>query len=108
MSWLRLDDGFASHPKIAQLTDREFRIWLRVLCYCARHEDPSVDSVTVGEVPGFTQRFATKLEVLSLLDRVGNHHEIHDWMLFQPRDKTGVDRQARFRARRLEQAKEAG
>ena len=30
MSWLRIDDGFAAHPKIAALSDKDLRVWLRV------------------------------------------------------------------------------
>lgn len=37
MSWVRLDDGFADHPKIAALDDRAFRIHIWALCYSARH-----------------------------------------------------------------------
>jgi hypothetical protein len=35
MSWVRLDDGFADHPKIAELDDRAFRIHVWALCDCA-------------------------------------------------------------------------
>jgi hypothetical protein len=107
MSWLRLDDGFAEHPKIASLTDRELRIWMRTLCYCARQQDPSIDSLAIKEVRGLTPTLVSKLEGLSLLDRVGITHEIHDWIAYQPKDKTGAERQARYRARRHGQATSA-
>src|SRR4051794_24106180 len=35
MAWLRLDDGFAGRPAIVNLTDREFRLFIRLLCHCA-------------------------------------------------------------------------
>jgi hypothetical protein len=37
MSWLRIDDGFAENPKIADLADRTFRLHVVALCYCARN-----------------------------------------------------------------------
>lgn len=123
MSWVRLDDGFAEHPKIVSLTDREFRLWVALLCYCARQEDPTVDRLTARAVRGLTPRLIAKLESIGLLDLVENRpendptfdsvsltkttkntYEIHDWIHYQPKDKTGAERQARYRSRRLEQA----
>lgn len=100
MAWLRIDDGFAVHPKIAALTDRELRVWLRLLCYCSRHSDPSVDAVTKQEVVGLTSAAIRKFAELELLDPAGTDYEVHDWALYQPKDLTGAERQARWRSRR--------
>jgi hypothetical protein len=45
MSWLRIDDGFAEHPKIADLSDAAFRTHVSALCYSARN-------LTDGHLPG--------------------------------------------------------
>ena len=37
MSWLKIDDGFAEHPKVSELTDRAFRLHMAALCFCARN-----------------------------------------------------------------------
>lgn len=37
MSWLKIDDGFAEHPKLSDLSDRSFRLHVAALCYCARN-----------------------------------------------------------------------
>jgi hypothetical protein len=95
-----LDDGFASNAKIAALSDRELRVWLRVLCHCAKAQDPTVDKITRQEVPGLTTTVVRKLVDLELLDDVGGDHEVHDWACYQPKDLTGAERQARWRARR--------
>lgn len=99
MSWLRMDDRFASHPKIAQLSDKEFRIWVRTLCFCAMYQDPTVDKVALSEVPGLTRKTVARFTEFGLLDEVGESLEIHDWAVFQPKDMTGADRQAKWRAR---------
>jgi len=44
VTWDRLDDGAADHPKEVGLSDRAFRAWIQSLCYCARH-------LTDGVVP---------------------------------------------------------
>jgi len=36
MAWVRLDDDFTDNAKIAGLSDRDFRGWIRLLCYCGR------------------------------------------------------------------------
>lgn len=37
MSWLKLDDGFASHPRVAALSDAAFRLHVAGMAYCAQH-----------------------------------------------------------------------
>lgn len=100
MSWLRIDDGFAFHPKIGKLSDRNFRVWMRVLCHCSRYEDPTVDEATIGEVKGLTEATVARFAEVGLLDKSGHSFEIHDWAKYQPKDSTGAERQAKWRARR--------
>src|SRR6185312_12876184 len=35
-SWVRLDDAAPDHPKVIDLEDAPFAMWVRGLCYCAR------------------------------------------------------------------------
>jgi hypothetical protein len=100
MAWLRLDDGYTSNSKIAQLGNAEFRVWLRLLCHCARSHDPSVDAAARNEVVGLTRKAVQRFADLGLLDVVGDNHEVHDWTHYLPKDATNVERQARWRARR--------
>lgn len=37
MAWLKLDDGFAEHPKIEALSDLEVRIHIAAMCMSARN-----------------------------------------------------------------------
>ncbi len=99
MSWLRIDDNFTANAKISELTDAQLRVWLRTLCYCARANDPSVDSVTIREVSGLTSTRCRTFATLRLLDKIGEAHEVHDWLTYRPKDTTNADRQARWRAR---------
>lgn len=36
MTWVKLDDGFAEHPKIVGLSDGAFRLLVASFCYCGR------------------------------------------------------------------------
>lgn len=100
MSWARLDDDFCANKKTGRLSDPEFRTWVRVLCYCAKQEDPTVDVMTRREVAGLTSGRINRFAEIGLLDRVGTDYEIHDWSKYQPKDRTGAERQASWRARK--------
>jgi hypothetical protein len=100
VSWVRLDDGFTNHPKIVQLSDSEFRTWIRLLCYCARVEDPTVDAATKREVAGLSTKRIARFVELGLLDSSGDGNEIHDWVKYRKKDETNAERQARWRARK--------
>lgn len=42
MSWLRIDDGFAEHPKIQAVSERARWLHVTALCYCARNLNDGV------------------------------------------------------------------
>jgi hypothetical protein len=70
VSWVRIDDRFPTHPKIAQLSDREFRVHVRVLCYTAMFRTEGViPTAAFSEIPGLTPRLETGSSRLRLWDR---------------------------------------
>lgn len=104
MSWLRLDDGFADHPKVLELARADRWRWVELLTLVARYR-------TAGHVrPGMLRgadigpKLTAKLVELHLLDahELDGHQDysVHDWADYNPpADPTGRDRQARHRAR---------
>lgn len=81
MSWARLDDGFTEHPKILALTDKEFRVHMRAICYASRYR-------TRGELPasalsglGATPRVTRRLIEIGVWDE-GNPIKIHDFSIY--------------------------
>lgn len=78
MSYVALDDRFPEHPKILQLTDREHRVFVALLCYCARNR-------TEGAIPpvkpvlGMNTRVTARLLELELLEENGGELRIHDY-----------------------------
>lgn len=108
MSWLRIDDGFARHPKIEQLSDREFRTWIGVLCYCAEYRNggliykQAISRSVRGATPAFLQRCVS----IGLLDptTAGNelqqdvHFQIHDFDEYNGvKDPQAAERMRRYR-----------
>ena len=77
MAWVRLDDGFIDHPKVARLSDRALRVYLGALCYTSRF-------MTDGYVPathfrGITPRIMGEL-TLEILTPCEEGFRIHDYL----------------------------
>lgn len=102
MSWLRLDDGFAEHPKLLELSDRQFRVWLRLLLYCARFRTGGVVTDVVLRHLRVKNELLSVFVSVSLLDENDGVFEVHDWNAYNPTDPSNAERQARYRARQSE------
>jgi hypothetical protein len=100
MTWLRLDDRFAENPKIVELSDREFRVWIRTLCYAARNERGEFTPAMCREVVGLTPATVDRFVEAGLLEpNGGTTFEVHDWRIYNPKDVTAAVRKRRQRDR---------
>jgi hypothetical protein len=99
MTWLRLDDKFVRHPKVTQLTDREFRVHVRVLCYCAEYATRGeiATATVLTEIPGMTPRMAQRFCDLGLWDVIEGGISVHDFEHYNPKDPTAATRKQRER-----------
>ena len=98
MSWLRIDDGFVSHPKLSGWSVGDKWALLCVLSYCARYD-------TDGRLPadvrlmGVTQRLVDLAEESGLLDRDKGGLVVHDWADYNPSGGSSAERMRRWRER---------
>ncbi|MFD3520473.1 hypothetical protein [Streptomyces sp. NPDC058653] len=110
MPWVRLDDRFPSHRKVALLSDRAFRLHVSAICWCAENlTDGHVSDrelTLVAHVRG-VKATAKQLEDAGLWDRVDGGWVVHDYLDYNPsRDqvlaerKKNAARQEAFRQRR--------
>lgn len=99
MSWLRIDDGFDTHPKLLELTEQQRWRWTRVLIHCARHRTQGHVKTSVLRDLGLG-RAIEKLLSIDLLEQNGESgYLVHDWHDYAPKDPTKAERQARWRAK---------
>jgi hypothetical protein len=89
VTWLRIDDGFVEHPKVASLSDQAFRLHLVGLSYCARNlTDGTLDEratrIVGASVCARPGRLLTELEQVGLWDRAGDGYLIHDYLDWNP------------------------
>jgi hypothetical protein len=101
VSWLRLDDKFAEHPKVVALTDREFRLHVKVMCYCARYQTGGRIPPKIGsELAGITPRFRARMTSLGLWESDPDGTlKVHDFDSWNPGDPHGAERAKRYRDR---------
>lgn len=102
MTWVRIDDGFADHPKILALGPEGIAAQLRALCYCARH-------LTNGFIPTpVAQQIVSDLTSVTQSDMVKQKlwqnspggYRVHDYLKYNP------DRKSTLKLRRTR--KESG
>ncbi|MFI1889864.1 hypothetical protein [Streptomyces jumonjinensis] len=87
MPWVRLDDRFPSHRKVALLSDRAFRLYVSALCWASENltEGRILDRelTVVARLRGI-KAAAKELEGAGLWDRVEGGWEIHDFLEYNP------------------------
>jgi hypothetical protein len=110
MPWVRLDDRFPSHRKVALLSDRAFRLHVSAICWCA--ENLTNGHIADRELPLIARlrnvkATAKQLEDAGLWDRSDGGWFIHDYLDYNPsRDqvlaerKKNAERQERWRRRK--------
>lgn len=80
MTWVKLDDGFADHPKVVGLSPGAFRLYVTALCYSARHNTDGRVAKTVLAALRGSRRDARALERASLWEPVPGGWLIHDYL----------------------------
>lgn len=96
MSWLRVDDSYPDHPKVARLSDPAFRAHVRCMAYCARHlTDGYIPKRIAEDYAGPNLADLTKKprtgEALLLAD--GDDYLVHDYLVYNPtREKVMAER----------------
>lgn len=110
MPWVKLDDRFPSHRKVALLADRAFRLHVSAICWCSENlTDGRIadrELPLVAKVRGL-KATAQQLVDAGLWDRIEGGWEIHDYLDYNPsraqvlaERKKNAERQERFRQRK--------
>lgn len=97
MPWVRLDDTFTEHPKIAALSAGAFRLHVEAICYSARNlTDGVIPDDALRRVSGARSatKYAQELHAIGAWERAENAWVIHDYLHFQPsREQVMSDRE---------------
>lgn len=79
MDWFKTAASFWSHPKIADLKDRHFRVLVSAWGYAAQHNTDGHISPAALRIIGGRPADAKTLVDAGLLIPNGNGWHIHDW-----------------------------
>lgn len=89
MGWVKLDDQFGEHPKIARVSDTALALWVTGLAYCNRNLTDGFIPSTVGlgqlrYCEGNAAPAIRELESVGLWHAVRGGWQVHDYSDFQP------------------------
>lgn len=108
MTWVRIDDQFADHPKVVGLSSDAFRLHVSAMCYCsAQLTDGRVTALLTRRLTWFvtdTESVTNELVTAGLWEKDGDDYMIHDYLEYNPsadevrqQRKANADRQAKHR-----------
>lgn len=109
MTWVKLDDQFASHPKAIAAGPEPMWLYVAGLCWCAQHlTDGRIPKAAVPMLAAVKRNSAATLVRVGLWIDQGDEYEVNDYLDFQPsrdsvesrRDKDR-DRQREWRNRHI-------
>lgn len=100
MTWVRLDDSFADHPKVRALSPSAFRAHVVVLCYCARHLTDGAVAGPILASLGVRGKDTAELVRARLWHETDGGIVVHDYLEYNP-SRSDVEDQRRAAAERL-------
>lgn len=103
MKWFRFYADALRNPKVAQLSDREFRLWVSLLSVAAENDGiiPPLEQLK-HVLKARLDHLSTALErliILRLIDRSEGHYTPHSWDKFQYKSDTSTPRVTLHRAK---------
>ena len=89
MSWVKLDDGFADHPKVLNAGPTAAWLYIEGLCYAARYlTDGAILDSSLGGLGQLTRgrarKLADRLVEVGLWEKNGAGYSIHDYLEYNP------------------------
>jgi hypothetical protein len=116
VSYVRISDDFADHPKVRKLNTTAFAVHVWVLCHCGRHlTDGFVALEALAGCPWVSKRSALtraieRLVGAGLWEQVDGGFRIHDYLTYNPdrpsvleKRRLAAERQARWRENKEKQ-----
>jgi len=85
MTWVRIDDGFADHPKIIAAGPMALVAQVRALCYCSRHlTDGRISEEAVKTILSGLSVTADEMLQAKLWQKSNSGYRVHDYLAYNP------------------------
>lgn len=103
MSWVRLDDQFAHHPKVLKAGPTASFLWISCIAYCQKFltdgHIPGRAITTICDVPN-PKKQADVLVRVGLLERSDDGYQVHDYLHFNESSESVKHRREADRQRK--------
>lgn len=87
MPWVKIDDGFAEHPKVEEVGPMAGFLHVAALCYCNRNLTdgfvPSARVPKLADIPSVQKHVKALVRVGMWLEEDGGYR-LHDYLEYQP------------------------
>lgn len=107
MAWVRLDDGFAEHPKVEEVGPLAGFLHIAALCYCNRNLTdgfiPASRVTKLADVPA-VRKHAQALVRVGMWLEVDGGYQVHDYLEYQP-SKAKVEAEREAARKRMAEAR---
>lgn len=80
MTYARLDDNAPWNPKVASLTDAEFRAWIASICYASQHRTNGLIPPQALRLVGASARVVDGLVEKGVWEANGSGFYVHDYL----------------------------
>lgn len=101
--WFRMYGEAMRHPKVARLSDKEFRLWVRLLGVASENEGiiPPLDDLkyVLNTRLDHLLTGVERLISIGLIDRLEHGYVPHNWKKYQYKSDTSKERVAKHRAK---------
>lgn len=99
MAWVRIDDGFWSHPKVIAAGNAAIGLWIKAASYCAQHLTDGFVPDHVVPLLGGTRTQAQRLLSAKLWQKADGGWVFHDWDDYQLSKEKVLKRRAAAKGR---------
>ena len=83
VTWVKIDDRFAGNPKVTELSDAAFRLYVTALCWCSQHETDGFVTKKKARMLGRPNR-VQELVVAKLWHETDGGYEVNDYLVYNP------------------------
>lgn len=102
--WFRFYSAAMRDPKVAKLTDKQFRLWMHLLAVASENDGhiPMLDDLKylLNRRLDHLSTGVKELISMGLIDCIADGYEPHNWNKFQYKSDTSKERVAKHRAKR--------
>jgi hypothetical protein len=106
VTWVKLDDQFPEHPKIARVGSMGLALHVQAICYSARNLTDGL--IPAGIVPRLTELktkqaldMAERMVGAGLWERCGDDFRVHDYLVYNPARADVLAKRAKDSARKI-------